>query len=224
MELNLSTASRVLGISEAMLRRLAFQGKIPSLERQGEFFFPLKELKTWAKRRNIPLRLHMGEDSISSHPREITLFDAMKRGGIFFQVDGKDINGVITNAIHRIPLPPYIARNFLIDKILEREAMTSTGIGNGIAIPHPRAPLENLPHYGMISTCFLKEKINYNSIDGKPVFVMFILISQNTRSHLKLLSRLSYCLRDNDFIQFLQHCTDSGELLEVIKKMEKKLT
>ncbi len=222
MELNLNTASKILGISEAMLRRLALQGKIPSFERQGRLMFPLKELKEWAKRRNITLRLQMGEDSISSHSTESTLIKAMKRGGVFFDVEGENIKDVITNAIYRIPLPSEIDRKMLIEKILEREAMASTGVGNGIAIPHPRHPVEHIPYQGMISTCFLKKMIEFNSIDGKPVFVMFIILSQNTRNHLTLLSKLSYCLRNEDFIRFLHNCKEPEKLMEFIRQMEDK--
>jgi PTS system nitrogen regulatory IIA component len=222
MEINLTTAARLLGISEAMLRRLALQGKIPSHERHGRLFFPLESLRSWAKRRNIPLRGQVGTHSMVSAKEEITLFEAMRRGDVFFDVPGKDIKEVLKNAIYRIPLSHELDRETLIERLLERESLASTGIGKGVAIPHPRQPIGEIPEGGIISTCFLKEEVDFNSVDGTPVFVLFLMLSHNTRNHLKLLSRLSYCLREERFITFLKGCRNKDEFFEMIKNMEKR--
>lgn len=71
----------------------------------------------------------------------------------------------------------------------------STGIGDGIAIPHPRSPLIfNLPH-ASLTLSFLEKPIDFGALDGKPVFAAFTILSQTVRGHIHLISRLAHVLR-----------------------------
>jgi len=57
----------------------------------------------------------------------------------------------------------------------------------------------------MITTCFLKNEIDFNAVDKKPVFVLFLMLCSTTKLHLKLLSKLSLCLREKAFISLAPH-------------------
>lgn len=100
--------------------------------------------------------------------------------------------------------------------LLQREKLASTGIGSGIAIPHPRYPIGNLADGAIITTCFTE-----NKIDRAPVFVVFLILSPSTDIHLKFLSRLSYCLRNNSFISLLKQHTEPKHLFNKVEKIEK---
>jgi PTS system nitrogen regulatory IIA component len=115
------------------------------------------------------------------------------------------------------------AKQTLCQRLVEREQLMSTGIGKGVAIPHPRTPLEDLGEDSILATFFLNDKIEFGSIDDKPVFVLFILLSPTTKEHLNLLSRLAFCVRDNGFVSFLETAPDTEALLEKIETFEKQL-
>jgi PTS system nitrogen regulatory IIA component len=106
---------------------------------------------------------------------------------------------------------------------MERERLASTGIGNGIAIPHPREPLSRPPDSPVITTCFTKNSVQYGAIDDRPVSILFLLISPTVKHHLHLLSRLSYCIRDGAFVDFLQTQPDAGALHSRVAEFEKHL-
>ena len=61
------------------------------------------------------------------------------------------------------------------------------------------------------------------TIDGKPVFVLFLMLSPNTKVHLQLLARLGFCLRDHEFIDFLQKQSDSDAFCRRVEQMEKRM-
>ncbi|MCD6261980.1 MAG: PTS sugar transporter subunit IIA [Deltaproteobacteria bacterium] len=223
MEIDIKTAARMLGTSEATLRRWARQGKIPTAEKFETYVFRKEDLCKWARERNIPLI----DDSVIKSPtveiKEIPLSECMIRGKVFFGIRGETPEDVIAVASRLIPLPNTVDRKLLLDRLLQREALASTGIGNGIAVPHPRYPIEDIPAGGMITTCFLEKEIDFHAIDNQPVFVLFIILSPDTKTHLRILSRLSFCLKDNGFIQFLRQQPSPEALFEKVHNIEQKI-
>lgn len=85
----------------------------------------------------------------------------------------------------------------IFETVLERERLGTTGVGDGVAIPHGR-----IAEIGKISALFarLKEPIDFDSVDGKPVDLLFLLLApaQAGADHLKALSKISRFLRDRD--------------------------
>lgn len=223
MGIDIQTAATILRTPERTLRRWARQGKIPAREQDGSYVFQMGDLAKWARRRNIPLNVPpVGETSRPPVP-ELSLYGAIKRGGAFFDVAGKDVKEVLSAVSRFIPLPDGISSETLLDQLLQRENLASTGIGHGIAIPHPRHPIENIPPRGMITSCFLQQEVDFNAVDGKPVFILFVMLSKDTETHLKLLSRLSFCLRDTTFLRFLKECGTTEALLAEIQEMEDRI-
>ncbi|MDY6952356.1 MAG: PTS sugar transporter subunit IIA, partial [Thermodesulfobacteriota bacterium] len=105
-------------------------------------------------------------------------------------------------------------------RLLEREDLSTTGIGRGVAIPHPRSPLPDAPAEPSITTCFLENPMDYNAIDDMPVFVLFLMLSPSPKVHLRLLARLSYALRDKAFIDFLKATPPEGHILSRVAEIE----
>jgi len=208
MKLTISDAAKLLAIPDATIKRWIQQGKIPVMEDQNEYFFIKKDIEKWAVNHNISLHKHFQENLSENPQAEYSLLKAMKQGGIFFHVHGDSVADVLKEAISLSPLPSDLDKDLLLDMLLQREKLASTGIGSGIAIPHPRYPTEYLANSAIITTCFTENKIDFKAIDGMPVFVIFLMLSPSTDIHLKFLSRLSYCLRDNSFISLLKQHTE----------------
>ncbi len=89
-------------------------------------------------------------------------------------------------------LPEEVDREFLLRVLVAREEFSSTGIGEGIAIPHVRNPVVLHISKPMVTLFFLEHPIDFGAIDGQPVFALFMLISPTVRAHLHLISRLAY--------------------------------
>jgi PTS system nitrogen regulatory IIA component len=151
------------------------------------------------------------------------LEEAIERGGVFYDLAGYDIYSTLENAVNLLKLPGNKDKEILLNELINREEIASTGIGNGVAIPHPRRPFDlSLPD-PVMPVFFLKNPIDFNSVDGKPVSVLFVIFSPTTKIHLELLAKLSYCLRDKKFMSLIRNQADQQSLLKTISYIENEL-
>ena len=96
----------------------------------------------------------------------------------------------------------------------------STGIGGGIAIPHPRDPLVVQVREPVALTCFLEHPVDFHAIDGAPVRVLFTLLSPSIRAHLQMLSRLTYALHDPELSKLLDKPATAEAILDRLGAIE----
>lgn len=109
----------------------------------------------------------------------------------------------------------------MVEVLLEREKLGSTGIGDGIAIPHGKLPgLENL----IVSFGRSNDGIDFDSLDGKPVHIFFLLMApENTAGqHLKALAKISRMLKEESFRKELIEGETSGDIYTIIDKKDKE--
>jgi PTS system nitrogen regulatory IIA component len=146
----------------------------------------------------------------------------MQRGGVFYEVEGADRESALRSTVQQIPNIGDDERSLIFDKLLERELLASTGIGHGIALPHPRARLDVALESPQITTCFLSRAVAYDAIDAQPVKVLMVLLSQSTKQHLVMLSKLSFFLRDPAFRSQLLTKPSQSEIFDKIAELESK--
>ncbi len=113
-------------------------------------------------------------------------------------------------------------RDQVLQAVVERENMMSTGIGNGVAIPHGKsAGMDDL----LVALGITSQDVNFDSLDGKPVRIVFLLIGPETASslHIKMLSRISRLLNQAVFRQKLIEAKSSSDAMRIIVQEEKLL-
>jgi fructose-specific phosphotransferase system IIA component len=103
--------------------------------------------------------------------------------------------------------------------VLEREKVMSTGVGKGFAIPHGKtnAVKEIVGAFGKV-----KEGIDYQSLDGNPVHLVFLLVGKDNliSTHIKLLSRISRLMNKDDFRHRLTEAVDADEIVKLFSEEE----
>ena len=130
---------------------------------------------------------------------------------------------VLENLVANLSLPPQVDPEFLLQVLLAREALGTTAIGDGIAIPHVRNPiLVNLPSPA-ITLSFLEQPVDFGALDGKPVEIVFMLISPTVKIHLHLLSKLAYALRNDTFRAALRGQCNPASILDAARRVEAEL-
>jgi fructose-specific phosphotransferase system IIA component len=105
--------------------------------------------------------------------------------------------------------------------VLDRESIMSTGVGKGLAIPHGRV---NGITINYAAFACLKHPIDYGSIDGKVVNMIFMLVGPETQNslHIKLLSRISRLMNNDEFRETLVKCETAGQMLELFETEENR--
>lgn len=116
-----------------------------------------------------------------------------------------------------------VDHRIVFESLLRREKLGSTGLGQGIAIPHGRLP--NITRvYGLFAR--LPQPVPYESVDGEPVDLVFTLLSpdQAGADHLKALARISRLLREPDTIQKLRGTETAQGLYAILTEPAASIT
>jgi mannitol/fructose-specific phosphotransferase system IIA component (Ntr-type) len=114
------------------------------------------------------------------------------------------------------------AKSKLIEVLMAREALGSTAIGQGIAIPHGKSEAVNT----LIASLGVSKKgIDFDSLDGEPAFIFFLLVApvDSAGPHLKALARISRLLKDKYFRDKLKTAKDNQAILEFISQEDKRV-
>jgi fructose-specific phosphotransferase system IIA component len=117
--------------------------------------------------------------------------------------------------------PQVSDREEFLKRALEREEMSNTGLGNGIAIPHARAAsIRDV----VVAVGISRKGIDYDAPDGRPVrlFILFGVDASAPDLYLRTLSSVARVLDDADFVESLLECRDPDRLIRLIQDREKK--
>ncbi len=217
---NLSSeeVAELLDLPLVTVQRWDHQGKIPSKLIKHKKCFNRKEILEWAKEHDFNVRTDKKADI--EYDNQI-LAPAIERGGIYYNVHGEDIIEVFENVINQLSFGKTVDRTIILHELLNREELASTGIGNGIAIPHTRERLQIGLNEIYLPVIFLNKQIDFNAIDGNPVSILFMIFTNSTKDHLMILSRISQALKDKRLLDILHNRNKDKNLLNRINYLEK---
>ncbi|MBR5646144.1 MAG: PTS sugar transporter subunit IIA [Treponema sp.] len=141
------------------------------------------------------------------------------KGGILKDVEGNTPKEVYDNICKKIVLPHGMSAEMVYNALCSREEVLSTAVGNGIALPHARTPIVKEEDEQKIVVAYLKKPINMNAPDERDVYVMFVLLTQNTQTHLQVLSKLAGLFRSMRFRKALENKAGYPELSALINEL-----
>lgn len=113
------------------------------------------------------------------------------------------------------------SRNKLIDALMAREALGSTAIGQGIAIPHAKSDCVTK----LVAAFGLSKKgVDFDSLDGESIYIFFLLLAPQDSAgpHLKALARISRLLKDKYFRDTLRNSEDDKAVIKIITEEDEK--
>jgi PTS system nitrogen regulatory IIA component len=220
MQLTVRDVSKLLSVSEKTVYRWVKQGVLPAYRVNEQYRFNRAELLEWATSRRMNVSAAVFDEPESDATPVPDLAEALRAGGVFYRLGGRDKEAVLRAVVEHLRVPEEVDRDFLLRVLLARENLQSTGIGDGIAIPHVRNPIVLHVSRPMVTLCFLEKPIDFGALDGKPVHVLFTMVSPTVRAHLRLLSRLSFALHDGGFKKAVLRQASRDDILRECERVD----
>jgi len=112
-----------------------------------------------------------------------------------------------------------MTREPILHKIREREELESTGVVEGIAIPHARTEaVKDL----LLAVAVVKRGLDFQSLDGKPVYMVFLIVAPEDakKKYINVLARISRMCRQEEFRTALKEATSTSEILKIIREFD----
>jgi nitrogen PTS system EIIA component len=220
MQLTLREAASYLGVNEATARRWIGEQSLPVHHVNERLYLNAVELWEWAVEHGIPVSRKLLEHARRSPDEVPPVSELLRAGGVFRDIVAADKSQVLREFVSRLPLPAEQNRDTLLSVLEAREAMGSTGIGDGIAIPHVRNPIVLHVERPFVTLCLLRTPVDFDAIDGKPVHAVFIVVSPTVPTHLRILGHLGFLFRDDELRRLLRERAPTEAILSRIELLE----
>lgn len=223
MNISVKEAARLLSVSEKTVYRWIKGEIIPAYKVHESYRFSRAELLEWATSRRLGIAPEAFDEPETDAQPLPSLAAALENGGVFYRIEGTTREKALADTVAHLRLPEEVDRDFLYKVLLARERIASTGVGNGIAIPHPRDPVLLHVSRPTVTLCFLEHPVDFQALDGRPVDILLTLITPTRRAHLQLLSLLGFVLRDPAFLQVLRNQGSREEIFTALRRAEEGL-
>jgi PTS system nitrogen regulatory IIA component len=222
MQLTFRDVEKAFEIEEGILYQWLNSRGMPAVKANDQYYFNSVEILEWALKHRI--RLTTGALRLCEKARQgqDVITPALMRGGVHFGLEAKLRDEVLGKVIDLLPLPNHIQRAPLKEMLLSREQAGTTGIGNGIAIPHVKHPVVLAGMEPIVGLFFLENTVDFSSMDGEGVHTLFVILSSSFKGHLSLLSRLAFCLQDQDVKSALERRAHREEILAAFQVAESR--
>lgn len=144
------------------------------------------------------------------------ILDVLQLETIIPELTSRDKKGILEELAAPISEITGIRHSDLVRVLMEREQLGSTGIGDGIGIPHGK--IANMDRM-MVGFGMSRQGMDFDSLDGRPTHIFFVLVTpeQSTGQHLKLLARLSKMLKSDLFRKKLMTASSRDEIHAIIR-------
>ena len=220
MQLTLRQAATYLGVSESVVRRWIGERGLPVHEANERLYLNGVELWEWAVEQGLPVSRSLLEHARRAPDEMPPLSALLRAGGIVYDIEAAEKGELLRAFVARLPLPPEQDRATLVSVLEAREAMGSTGIGDGIAIPHVRNPIVLHIEQPFVMLGLLRHAVEFDAMDGKPVHALFMVVSPTVPVHLRILAQLGFVLRDTVLRELLHQRAPADAILERIEVLE----
>lgn len=149
------------------------------------------------------------------------ILDLLNKNQMNFEIEADSKKDVIKK-MAKMFLDDGVITNIdkYVDSVMEREQTGTTGVGEGIAIPHGKS---NAVTTSSIAFAKLKTPVDWDALDGNKVSIVFMLSipgGSESKEHLRVLSLLAQRLMDDDVIESLQKAKDKDDIINIFKNKE----
>lgn len=218
MRLTIRDAARYLNVSEDTVYRWIRDRQIPFTRINEQYRLSSADLLEWATARGIPVAVEILQ---GREDEELpSLAAALQKGGVHRYQGPPERSALLAALVEEMDSADETDRSMLLELLVAREGHGSTGIGDGIAIPHARAPIVLNGAVASLALWYLEKPVDFGAPDRIPADTVFFLVTPTPRVHLQLLSRLASALHDKQFRAAVKERAPIDRVLAQAKHIE----
>jgi PTS system nitrogen regulatory IIA component len=224
MILTLRELAQMLRVNERTILRMLKSGQLKGAKIGGQWrfsssqidglFFPGGDVSK--------ADADISQEVLSHSQIGIPVSRLMSESRAVMSVAAREAAGVIDELTSpRLLGPAVLDVKDLRTKCLAREKLLSTGVGNGVAIPHPRDPVTTLRAPAIVVFGRSARGVDFGAADGKPVHLFFLMCSQSIELHLHLMGRMARLLRHEGLVAQCSEAATPQDVIRLVMEAER---
>jgi PTS system nitrogen regulatory IIA component len=220
--MTVSEVAQYLQLAERTVLRMAQRGEIPGAKVASQWRFLRPLVREWL----IGQMQALPEKAASRAAEEMglrPLTDVIRRDLMVFDMTPGPKERILRQLVAPLLRAAAVRDSSrFLESLLARERMMTTGIGHGVALPHPRQPAPGMFTEPLVVLGICPEGTDFDAIDDEPVHVFFLICATRTEVHLDLMAKLAWLIRQ-PAIGALAHATNPNEAMAVVAGATKAL-
>ena len=221
--MTLAEVAEYLRLAEKTVLRMVHKGEIPCAKVASQWRFLRSMIDDWltAKMRVVP-RNDLAR-LIEGSPDLVPLSRLLRSEHVLLDLRPGSKEQVLRQLVEPLVLTGFVGRaEQFIDKLLEREALVSTAVGRGVAIPHLRNPVENPRGGPVLVVGICREGTDFASPDGEKTRLFFLLCTDSEVVHLRILAKVNRIAARRELLLQLAEAQSAEEILRVLLRAERE--
>ena len=204
--LTVKEVSELLQLNERTVLKMLQSGELPGIRLGAQWRMHPVVLEDWFLRKS--------QGDLVSVERRFPIFD---EAHTLLDLEAADADGVLAQLIERLVVSGHLLYpDLFLKAVRERESMLSTGVGNGVAIPHARHGVTELFPEPVIVFGRTKAPIPYAAVDGRPVDLFFLLATPS-KEHLPAIALVSQVARQPQILDQLRQAAAPSEVVGILR-------
>jgi len=206
--------SEILQVNERTIHRLIQSNKIPATKVGNQWRFHPAQLEVWF--------LNGGEQEVEngrivSPWQQEEEFRVVSPDRVLLDLAAKTPAEAFDPMVDALVSTGHLLqKTIFLQEVIKREQHLSTGVGHGVALPHAWHPVNDLFHVALVVCARLREPIDFQSVDGEPVDLVFLLCAPRNRLHLKLLSTMAAVAKDLPLLNDLRQAPTPSDFCAIL--------
>lgn len=212
-----------LQLSPRTVYRMLERNELPGVRVGGQWRFRKSEVDYWLDHRLQRLdTAQLGELSTDTEgPVPQSLSELLEPRNVIFGLSAGEPEPAVRAFVERLSFPEPVDRELLVQRILEREAMCSTALPEGVALMHtPRIRPRVLATCDFLAVGRLEAPMPFGALDGSPTDILVLVLARSERTHLLLLAKMARLFREPEFVPRLRQASTAAEIVHLIQEAE----
>ena len=221
--LTVKEVAQLLKMNERTVLKMAQTGAIPAAKIRSQWRFKRELVDRWLEDKMLGQRRDLARATASTATMWTPLPEVLDNRLVKLDLTASTKKEALAQLVQLLVDVERLKRaDGFLRKLLEREQLMTTALGDGVAFPHPREPQPDLFDPAKVVTGISPRGVDYDALDGKPVHVFFLICASDDSTHLRVMAQLTRIIRGRDVVGKLLRAKSNDEVIELFAQWDRE--